>query len=275
MATLVWQPNCPNSLILFRKGVIKENAECYITVDTPIQRDGYMRKTSHAMLFFHSEPEMKSIRTYHTTPKEMYSFFNIDIDNHQKQYINNVDPWLCFTEDSHLVLYFGKDKPIRKTKTVKTLTKHRRRWEHRDMNFKNPGAPHTYDYWSVKEPSKMLICDLWLNELERIFPELLYKPVVLVDRQPLINNEPFKCSDEYDYSAEEKAEMVRIENEKKEAERKRLEEIERRKELPGYCDICGQEHAEYVQDPFQYAMNGYIIHRWLCRYCYNDLIGDI
>lgn len=275
MATLVWQPNCSSSLVLFRNGVIRENAEHYIKVDTPVQRDGYMRKVNSAMIHFHSQSEMKSIRDYHTTPDDMYAFFHIDNMLYQKQYIENVDPWLCFTEDCSLVMYFGKDKPVRKQKTVKSLTKHRRMWEHTNMWFKDTDKPHTYNYWSVKEPSLMLICSCSLHYMEQLFPELTYKLQYYVDRQELILNEPFKCSDEYDYSEEEKAEIIKKENEKKEAERKRLEEIERRKELPGYCDICGCEHADYVQDPYQYEMNGYIVHRWLCRHCYSDLLGDI
>ena len=273
MATLVWQPNCKDCLVLFRDGVIKQDEKYYIKVDKPTKRDGYMRTVPNLMLFFHNDPDMVSIKRYHTSPDEMVNFFNIDTTKYEKQYIENVDPWLCFTDDCHLVMYFGEDKPIRKQKTVKTLTKHRKTWEHRNDTFSDK-KEHTYNYWSVKEPSKMLICDVWLDRLESTFPELPYKSVCLETYQPTRLNEPFKCSDEYDYSPEEKAEIIRKEKEKEEKRIKELEELEIRKHMDGYCDLCGSK-AEYVMDPYQYEINGIVTYRWLCPSCYNSACGDI
>ena len=45
-----------------------------------------------------------------------------------------------------------------------------------------------------------------------------------------------------------------------EEERKR-QELEERKNTPGYCRLCGAEHAEYI--PFE--------EMYLCRDCYYDM----
>ena len=271
MATLVWQPNVKNFLVLFRDSVIKQNATYYIKVDKPTQRDGYMRTAPELLLGFHYDSDMVCIKRYHTSPDEMVKFFNIDTTKDEKQYIENVDPWLCFTDDCHLVMYFGEDKPIRKQKTVKTLTKHRKTWEHRGDIWEDK-KEHTYNYWSVKEPSKMLICTVDLHHLESTFPELPYKSVCLEKYQPTRLNEPFKCSDEYDYSPEEKAEIIK--KEKEERRIKELEELEIRKRTDGYCDLCGCK-AEFVMDPYQYEMYGIKTYRWLCPSCYESICGDI
>ena len=77
----------------------------------------------------------------------------------------------------------------------------------------------------------------------------------------MIKNEPFKASLEYDYSDEEKAEI--LEKERKEQEAKKQAEIElwKRKNTPGYCHFCGAEDAEWI--PFE--------EMWLCESCYYDL----
>ena len=61
--------------------------------------------------------KLKYIWDYHTTPDELFKFFGYDINNlNGPIYIDNIDPWFCFTETSDLCLYFGKDKPKLKIK---------------------------------------------------------------------------------------------------------------------------------------------------------------
>lgn len=76
----------------------------------------------------------------------------------------------------------------------------------------------------------------------------------------MIKNEPFKSSREYDYSDEEKAEIIEKERIKREAKEKAEREFEERKRTPGYCRLCGAENAEYI------SFEG----MWLCEDCYWD-----
>lgn len=278
MATLVWNPVSPNALILYRNGVvIKENNR---NILEPVQREGYMRNVSYTMLHTHYDSDFKSIRKYHTNPDEMQKFFFIDRTLDTQQIIENIDPWLCFTESNELIMYFGEDKPVRKQKTVKTLTKHRRFWQNSN-HWWGENEKHIYDYWSVKNPDKLLIFDSHLDYMMNLFPELPHKFNSYMwflsedKRELLIDNEPFKCSDEYDYSDEEKAEIIRKEKEAEEERQRRLWEIEERKRTPGFCSCCGSEHAEYVIDPFDYEINNQRNYRWLCTDCYNSICGDI
>ena len=113
----------------------------------------------------------------------------------------------------------------------------------------------------------MIICSISLDHINYIFPELEYKfeyswafrepPVV----PPLVKNEPFKASREYDYSDEEKAEIIEKQRIEREAKEKAERDFEERKNTPGYCRFCGSEHAEWI--PFEGM--------WLCEDCYYDL----
>ena len=170
-----------------------------------------------------------------------------------------------FQENLDILLYFGEDKPVIKEKTVKSNTKHRLTWSHY-LKHNFDGTPATYKYWDVKDKSKMIICSISLDHINYIFPELEYKfeyswafrepPVV----PPLVKNEPFKASREYEYSDEEKAEIIEKERIEREAKEKAKRELEERKRTPGYCCLCGAENAEYI--PFEGM--------WLCEDCYWD-----
>lgn len=65
------------------------------------------------------------------------------------------------------------------------------------------------------------------------------------------------------YSEETKENRRRAE----ETKRKEKEKLESQKQLPGYCDICGREHAQYVNDPWR-EISG-----WFCHSCYSDRCG--
>ena len=245
------------------------------------QREGYMRELHDVMLLhFREKPEepydIKYIWDYHTTPEEVYKFFGYDIHNLKNEpiYIENVDPWLCFTQDNDLVLYFGEDKPILKTKTTKIFTKHAKIWGIHSKWFKEGKDPVEYKYWDVKDKSKLLFCGQ--STIERIFPEFDWAnidPYGNCTRR--IDLGVFRASDPYDYSDEEKQEILRKRAEEEERKRKYEEELERRKNTPGFCSRCGAEHAGYVPNPYYHDMYGDIHYEWLCDRCYEDIAGDI
>ena len=150
MATLVLNHNWvqPHVAVFYRNGCTSDSAY--------IQRDGYKRQINECVLFhFHDKPTddytLKYIWSHHTTPEELFKFFGYDIHNLTKQItIDNVDPWICYTQDHDIVLYFGKDKPILKTKNSKIDTKHRKMWA--NSSIRN----EPYKYWDVKNRSKLL-----------------------------------------------------------------------------------------------------------------------
>ena len=239
------------------------NSEFEIT----IQREGYMRKVSSMCCSIHGQSEHKFLQDFKTTKEQLFDMFGVNADEVKEHdyLIKDIDPWICFTENLEMMLYFGEDKPILKEKTVKSNTKHRLTWSHY-LKHKFDGTPATYKYWDVKDKSKMIICSISLDHVNYIFPELEYKfeyswafrepPVV----PPLVKNEPFKASREYEYSDEEKAEILEKERIEREAKEKAERELEERKRTPGYCCLCGAEHAEYI--PFEGM--------WLCEDCYWD-----
>ena len=272
MATLIYDNNklSRGTIILCRDKIVETNSN-YSGFE-PINRDGYMRKSNTMLLHFHYPPDMKSIQDGHTTPDEMLKFFNIDTKKDGNQYIENIDPWLCLTESYDLVLYFGKDKPIRKEKTVKTMTQHRKFWAHHNK-WNWEGKPATYSYWEVKDKSKMIIASLGCDWVS-CFPELKYKPTTL-EIVDLSLNEPFKCSDNYDYTDSEKEEIIKKELKAKAEREKYIAEIEERKHTPGWCSYCGLYKAELVANPYDYEINGVVNMEYICTSCYNDICGDI
>ena len=242
------------------------------------QREGYMRELHDAMLLhFRYKPEdpwyIKHIWDYHTTPEEVYKFFGYDIHNLKNGpiYIENVDPWICFTENNDLVLYFGEDKPVLKTKTSKISTKHVKIWAKCIVGGKEK---YEYKYWDVKDKSKLLFCGQSI--IERVFPEFDWSNVYpygnCIKR---IDLGVFRASDPYDYSDEEKAEILRKRAEAEERRRQYEKELEKRKHTPGYCCRCGCEGASYVRNPYYWDMCGESYYEWLCDSCYEDIAGDI
>ena len=239
------------------------NSEFEIT----IQREGYMRKVSSMCCSIHGQSEHKFLQDFKTTKEQLFDMFGVNADEVKENdyLIKDIDPWICFTENLEMMLYFGEDKPVIKEKTVKSNTKHRLTWSHY-LKHKFDGTPATYKYWDVKDKSKMIICSISLDHLNYIFPELEYKfdhcwafkkePVV----PELIMNEPFKASREYEYSEEEKAKIIENERKIQEEKEKLSLELLKRKNTPGYCNLCGAEHAEYI--PFEGI--------WMCNNCYWD-----
>ena len=244
------------------------------------QREGYMRELHGCMLLhFREKPidqwQINHIWNYHTTPEEVYKFFGYDIHNLKNEpiYIENVDPWLCFTQDNVLVLYFGEDKPILKTKTTKIFTKHAKIWANH-LIFKENKGVYEYKYWDVKDKSEVLFCGQ--SSVEQVFPEFDWVNIVPYGKCiRLIDLGVFRASDPYDYSEDEKQEILRKRAEEEERKRQYKEELERLKHTPGYCCRCGCEGASYVRNPYYWDMYNESHYEWLCDRCYEDIVGDI
>ena len=242
------------------------------------QREGYMRELHSCMLLhFREKPidqwQIKHIWNYHTTPEEVYKFFGYDIHNLKNEpiYIENVDPWLCFTQDNVLVLYFGEDKPILKTKSTKIFTKHAKIWANHLIFKENKGV---YKYWDVKDKSKLLFCGQ--SSVEQVFPEFDWANIIPYGKCiPFIELGVFRASDPYDYSEDEKQEILRKRAEEEERKRQYKEELYKRKHTPGYCCRCGCEGASYVRNPYYWDMYNESHYEWLCDRCYEDIVGDI
>ena len=244
------------------------------------QREGYMRELHSCMLLhFREKPidqwQIKHIWNYHTTPEEVYKFFGYDIHNLKNEpiYIENVDPWLCFTQDNVLVLYFGEDKPILKTKSTKIFTKHAKIWANH-LIFKENKGVYEYKYWDVKDKSKLLFCGQ--STIDCVFPEFDWSNIDPYGKCiRLIDLGVFRASDPYDYSEDEKQEILRKRVEEEERKRQYKEELYKRKHTPGYCCWCGCEGASYVRNPYYWDMYNESHYEWLCDRCYEDIVGDI
>lgn len=261
MATLLWSYLAPDCLQLFRDEAIKEKYGYKNRM-----RENYMKESYPALLHFSYESEYSFLKDGHTTPIEMRTFFGID-DTKREFLIDGVNPWLCFTENGDLVLYFGEDKPILKTKTVKGRTRHRRFWQKSNNWFVGES---TYYYWKVNDKTKLLICSTSI--MKGCFPELKTNEFGVVNT---IENGVFRCSDEYDYTEDEKREIRTKQIQEEQRKRAEKEELERRKNTDGFCSCCGSEHASLVTNPFEYDVNGRVVYQWLCPSCYNDIVWDI
>ena len=241
------------------------------------QREGYMRELHDVMLLhFSYKPtdqwQIKHIWDYHTTPEEVYKFFGYDIHNlNGPIYIENVDPWLCFTQDNDLVLYFGEDKPVLKTETSKIFTKHAKIWANSLIFRENKGL-YEYKYQDVKDKSKLLFCKQ--STVERVFPEFDWANIYHGDIK-YIDLGVFRASEPYEYSDEEKAEILRKRAEEEERKRQYEEDLKRRKHTAGYCCRCGYDGASYVCNPYYLDMYNESYYEWLCDSCYSDIEGDI
>jgi hypothetical protein len=213
MATLVLNHNSiqPHCAVFYRNGVKLEPRYEYSvmkgyiqngTKEVAIQREGCKEIKDTLLLHFHEKPKdpwhLKTIWDYHTTPEELFKFFGYDINNlNGPIYINDIDPWFCFTETSDLCLYFGKDKPKLKVKSTKIVSKHAKIWAATTKWFGESFIPKEYLYWNVKDKSKLLFCGV--SSIEKVFPEFDWSNIdpygKRIDR---IKIGVFRASDPYD-----------------------------------------------------------------------------
>lgn len=106
---------------------------------------------------------------------------------------------------------------------------------------------------------------LALIDIAHLGPDLSYPDFYGEMREKLFGNETTWI----DYSkpsvySEATKQTMRLAEERK---RKEREKLEWQKTQPGYCDKCGQPHAQFIQDPWR-GISG-----WFCCSCYNDEYG--
>lgn len=180
--------------------------------------------------------------------------------------VEHINPYMCLI-NYKLVIYFGEDKPILKSKCVKSCTTGYKKWT--GYNWKNPKEKEKYYYLDVKEPEKIFIFGNTYHFDGSNFTSK-HETIEVVDGQYITK---FDMSNQ-DWT---KAMQLKIENDRQEKIRQEeyQRELERRKSTPGYCSRCGAEHAQYTVDPFDAEMNGNYTQVWLCGDCYDDLLGDI
>jgi hypothetical protein len=182
-----------------------------------------------------------------------------------------------FTKNGEIVIYDGDvtPDPVRKTKHVKTLCKWYKEWGKKfsfyEMKEKNPDG-FDVDGWEFNPGSKYVICSSFhfINDLKnhlipeyfsRIQDESCYKSyheVWLKCCEILYNIDPIDLNDSWDWTDEEKAVIAEAKRIAEEDEERKRQELEERKNTPGYCHLCGAPDAEYI--PFE--------EMYMCRDCY-------
>lgn len=186
-----------------------------------------------------------------------------------------------FTKNGEIVIYDGDvtPDPVRKTKRVKTLCKWYKEWgkkfSYYAMKEKNPDG-FDVDGWEFKKGSKYVICtsfhclkdlkymlipEYFVGELDELYGKSYQHLYWVRCCEFLYNINPIDLNESWDWTDEEKKIIIeekRIAEE--EAERKR-QELEERKNTPGYCSLCGAPDAEYI--PFE--------EMYMCKDCYYNM----
>lgn len=204
-----------------------------------------------------------------STTKSVLSLFDVMHDklsqyNDTTIIAKNINPWIMLV-NNRLVIYFGEDRPIIKSKTVKRSTKHYREWM--GNIWRCAKIRPTYYYADVKEPGKVFI---FSNTYKFYVEDQGHEVVEKRDGQYIIRFDMIE--DVYKELMKKKIqESILKEKQRREA----AEELERRKATPGYCSRCGAENADYIPNPYNVEMYDDYTQEWLCRDCYNDLLMDI
>ena len=185
-----------------------------------------------------------------------------------------------FTKNGEIVIYDGDvtPDPVRKTKRVKTLCKWYKEWgkkfSYYEMKEKNPDG-FDVDGGEFKTGSKygictsfhflndlkyMLIPEYFFGELDELYGKSYHHLYWAQCCEFLYNVNPIDLNESWDWTDEEKKRIIEAKRiAEEEAERKR-QELEERKNTPGYCHICRAPHAKYI--PFE--------EMYMCEDCYYD-----
>ena len=221
--------------------------------------------------------------------KFMFDFLGINNDFICEKRKNGGEPKIAvsknfkcvFTKNGDIVIYDGDvtTDPVRKTKHVKTLCKWYKEWGKRysfySMKQSNPNG-FDIDGWEFKPGSKYVICsayyflqdlkyslipEVFVGELNELYEKSYQHENYLKCCEILYNMDPIDLNESWDYTDEEKEAIAEAKLKAEEDEERKRQELEERKNTPGYCRLCGAEHAEYI--PFE--------EMYLCRDCYYDM----
>ena len=186
-----------------------------------------------------------------------------------------------FAKNGEIVIYDGDitPDPVRKSKTVKTLCKWYKEWGKRysfhQYKEVNPDG-FQVDGWEFKPGSKYVICsayyflqdlkyslipEVFVGELNELYEKSYQHENYLKCCEILYNMDPIDLNESWDYTDEEKEAIAEAKRKAEEEEERKRQELEEHKNTPGYCRLCGAEHAEYI--PFE--------EMYLCRDCYYDM----
>jgi hypothetical protein len=186
-----------------------------------------------------------------------------------------------FTKNGEIVIYDGDvtPDPVRKTKTVKTLCKWYKEWGKRysfhQYKEANPDG-FQVDGWVFKPGSKYVVCssyhflqdlkyslipEYFKGELDELYGKSYNHEDWLKCCEILYNADPIDLNESWDWTDEEKEAIAEAKRIAEEEEERKRQELEERKNTPGYCRLCGAENAEYI--PFE--------DMYMCRDCYYDM----
>ena len=187
-----------------------------------------------------------------------------------------------FTKNGDIVIYDGDvtPDPARKTKHNKTLCKWYKeggkKFSFYQMKEKNPDG-FDVDGWEFKKGSKYVICssfhflqdlkymlipEYFVGELDELYGQSYYHSYWLRCCEILYNVDPIDLNESWDWTDEEKAAIAEAKRIAEEEEERKRQELEERKNTPGYCHLCGAENAEYI--PFE--------DMYMCRHCFYGML---
>lgn len=218
--------------------------------------------------------------------KVMFKFLGIDYDyvvesrrNGKELKIAISRNFKCvFTKTGQIVIYDGDETPdpVRKTKKVKTLCKWYKEWgkkyQFHHLIQENPDGIEVSG-WVFKPGSKYVICDTFhflqdlkyslipeyfVGLLDELYEKSYYHSYWLDCCEILYNVDPIDLNESWDWTDEEKAAIAEAKRIAEEEEERKRQELEERKNTPGYCRLCGAPNAEYI--PFEEI--------YMCRDCY-------
>ena len=263
MAKLIYSPNEGFSLYESERDKTLHDPKAYISRE---RRCGFFEFPKHDTKRAEFILALFGVNLESVTQREDVGKYG----SHAYVVSDKVNPYIIRVNWAWFV-YFGEDKPIPRSKAVKTETKHWKQWH-------NPYEPkkkelETYYYVEVADTTKLYkFSGMHYNFTQGERLEEFNRKDFTTERDTYDFIARLDYTDEvFDRKVKEKAEKARMERE--EAERRRREK-EERKGMEGFCDQCG-EKAELRTDPFQSEMHGRWVRRWLCRGCYESVLGDI
>ena len=213
-------------------------------------------------------------------------FFGTDTD-FSKTRIATGNWKVCFDGCGRLVFYDADaPEPVRITKTLRTQSKFYKEWTTYSLYSYSDPWPRKVHGWKFKKGTKYAIVDIRTTDLFQLLPieydklELGKKSCCTREQwlercDALYALDPIDLNTSWDRTPEEKTAIKKeIDRIRAEKQAKR-EELERRRRTPGFCSVCGCEHAELVDDPYMYEMYGTHNKVWLCPDCYHNAAMDV
>ena len=213
-------------------------------------------------------------------------FFGADADFSETHIVTG--NWkVCFDGCGRLVFYDADaPEPVRITKTLRTQSKFYKEWTTYSLYSYSDPWPREVRGWKFKKGTKYAIVDIRATDLFQMLP-IEYDRLEIGKKHccskedwmhlcdALYALEPIDLNTSWDRTPEEKA-AIKMEIEKIRAEKQaKREEFERRRRTPGYCSVCGCEHASLVADPYAEEMFGEKRMVWLCPECYHDAAMEV